>query len=111
LEFLLEPAEEEPEFADIDDEAEDEEDGEIELEEEEYEVEDESDDEEPEYEEPEYEDAEYEDAIDEETAEEVLVSKPAEEMKQPVPRPRARQRFTWESPERWWDTDRSDEAA
>ena len=30
---------------------------------------------------------------------------------QPVRRHRMPQRFTWESPERWWDADRSDEAA
>lgn len=112
LEFLFEPAEEEPEFADIDDEAEEEED---EIDDAEYEVEEEEEEEveeeEEEDEEIEYEDAEYEDAVDEETAEEVLVSEPAEAIEQPAQRPRARQRFTWESPERWWDTDRSDEAA
>ena len=103
LEFLLAPADSEPEFADIDDEEEDEE--EVEIDEEEYEVEEAADDE------VEFAEAEYEDAVDEETAEKVLVSEPAEEMKQPMQRPRSRQRFCWESPERWWDTDRSDEAA
>jgi hypothetical protein len=101
LEFLLAPADSEPEFADIDEEEEEE----VEIDDEEYEVEEAADDE------LEYAEAEYEDAVDEETAEKVLVSEPAEELKQPMQRPRSRQRFCWESPERWWDSDRSDEAA
>ncbi|MHB0958957.1 MAG: AAA family ATPase [Pirellulaceae bacterium] len=44
-------------------------------------------------------------AVDEESDEEVV------EQTTPVARPRIQPRFAWESPERWWDGKRGDEAA
>jgi hypothetical protein len=56
--------------------------------------------------------AEYGDQDDEELVEVEEESKQeAVGEGQPVRRHRMQQRFTWESPERWWDADRNDEAA